>query len=54
MSGDQRVHVLNVTHIVADGRPDEVRVLVEALEERTEAHIELSAPWVPYSFVGEV
>ncbi|MFF2863072.1 GvpL/GvpF family gas vesicle protein [Streptomyces rubiginosohelvolus] len=54
LSGDQRVHVLNATYLVADGRADQVRLLVETLEERTGARIELSGPWVPYSFVGEV
>ncbi|GGS42957.1 GvpL/GvpF family gas vesicle protein [Streptomyces parvus] len=53
LSGDQRVHVLNATYLVADGRADQVRLLVETLEERTGARIELSGPWVPYSFVGE-
>lgn len=54
LSGDQRVHVLNAAYLVADDRADEVGLLVEALGERTGAQIELSGPWVPYSFVGEV
>lgn len=29
LSGDQRVHVLNATYLVADGRADQVRLLVE-------------------------
>ncbi|MFD5200382.1 GvpL/GvpF family gas vesicle protein [Streptomyces sp. NPDC058375] len=53
-SGDQRVHVLNATYLVADDRAHEVGLLVRALGERTGAQIELSGPWVPYSFVGEV
>ncbi|MFG2766250.1 MULTISPECIES: GvpL/GvpF family gas vesicle protein [Streptomyces] len=54
LSGDQRVHVLNATYLVADERANEVGRLVAALGERTGAQIELSGPWVPYSFVGEV
>ncbi|MGW8489621.1 GvpL/GvpF family gas vesicle protein [Streptomyces sp. NPDC055886] len=54
LSGDQRVHVLNATYLVADDRAHEVGLLVRALGERTGAQIELSGPWVPYSFVGEV
>lgn len=54
LSGDQRVHVLNATYLVADDRASEVGLLVQALGERTGAQIELSGPWVPYSFVGEV
>ncbi|MFJ6513690.1 GvpL/GvpF family gas vesicle protein [Streptomyces sp. NPDC091406] len=54
VSGDQRVHVLNATYLVADDRAHEVGLLVRALGERTGAQIELSGPWVPYSFVGEV
>ncbi|WP_069741974.1 GvpL/GvpF family gas vesicle protein [Streptomyces sp. EN23] len=54
LSGDQRVHVLNATYLVADERAHEVAPLVAALGERTDAQIELSGPWVPYSFVGEV
>ncbi|MEU5969427.1 GvpL/GvpF family gas vesicle protein [Streptomyces globisporus] len=54
LSGDQRVHVLNATYLVADERAHEVGRLVAALSERTGAQIELSGPWVPYSFVGEV
>ncbi|MBT2896783.1 GvpL/GvpF family gas vesicle protein [Streptomyces sp. McG3] len=54
LSGDQRAHVLNATYLVADDRADEVGLLVKTLGERTGAQIELSGPWVPYSFVGEV
>ncbi|MBW3363356.1 GvpL/GvpF family gas vesicle protein [Streptomyces microflavus] len=54
LSGDQRVHVLNATYLVADDRAAEVAVLVRTLGERTGTEIELSGPWVPYSFVGEV
>ncbi|MFE9461918.1 GvpL/GvpF family gas vesicle protein [Streptomyces californicus] len=54
LSGDNRTHVLNATYLVADERADEVRRLVRMLGDRTGAQIELSGPWVPYSFVGEV
>ncbi|MFF8556196.1 GvpL/GvpF family gas vesicle protein [Streptomyces sp. NPDC015501] len=54
LSGDRRMHVLNATYLVADDRADEVRRLVAVLGDRTGAQIELSGPWAPYSFVGEV
>ncbi|MFJ8884103.1 GvpL/GvpF family gas vesicle protein [Streptomyces sp. NPDC102402] len=54
LSGDPRLHVLNATYLVADERADEIALLVKTLEESTGAQIELSGPWVPYSFVGEV
>ncbi|MFI7382575.1 GvpL/GvpF family gas vesicle protein [Streptomyces sp. NPDC049813] len=53
LAGDRRVHVLNATYLVAADRTDELRRAVVALRERTDAQIELSGPWVPYSFVGE-
>ncbi|MFI0236074.1 GvpL/GvpF family gas vesicle protein [Streptomyces sp. NPDC016845] len=52
--GERRVHVLNATYLVAEDRADELRARVGSLRERTGARIELSGPWVPYSFVGEV
>ncbi|WP_228992172.1 GvpL/GvpF family gas vesicle protein [Streptomyces sp. DH8] len=54
LTGDRRMHVLNATYLVADDLADEVRRLVAVLGDRTGAQIELSGPWVPYSFVGEV
>ncbi|GAB7102642.1 GvpL/GvpF family gas vesicle protein [Streptomyces phaeofaciens JCM 4814] len=53
-SGEQRVQVLNATYLVAEHRADELTLLTQALRERTGTQIELSGPWVPYSFVGEV
>ena len=53
-SGERRVQVLNATYLVAEHRADELTLLTQALRERTGAQIELSGPWVPYSFVGEV
>ncbi|SDC15189.1 GvpL/GvpF family gas vesicle protein [Streptomyces prasinopilosus] len=49
-----RPQVLNATYLVADHRSAELEVVVKDLRERTGAEIELSGPWVPYSFVGEV
>ncbi|MCP3765629.1 MULTISPECIES: GvpL/GvpF family gas vesicle protein [unclassified Streptomyces] len=49
-----RLQVLNATYLVADHRAAELELLVKDLRERTGAGIELSGPWVPYSFVGEV
>ncbi|MFJ8821052.1 GvpL/GvpF family gas vesicle protein [Streptomyces sp. NPDC102467] len=54
LTGEQRVHVLNATYLVAADRADELRRAVGSLRERTGAQIELSGPWVPYSFVGGV
>jgi hypothetical protein len=53
-SEDRRVQVLNATYLVAEHRAEELALLTRTLRERTGAHIELSGPWVPYSFVGEV
>ncbi|MFH8884715.1 GvpL/GvpF family gas vesicle protein [Streptomyces californicus] len=54
LPGDDRTQVLNATYLVADERADEIRRLVRVLGDRTGSQIELSGPWVPYSFVGEV
>ncbi|MET8289766.1 GvpL/GvpF family gas vesicle protein [Streptomyces sp. NPDC051639] len=54
LSGDPRTQILNATYLVADHRADELAGLTLSLSERTGLQIELSGPWVPYSFVGEV
>lgn len=53
-STDRRVQILNATYLVAEHRSEELALLTRTLRERTGAEIELSGPWVPYSFVGEV
>ncbi|GAA3562084.1 GvpL/GvpF family gas vesicle protein [Streptomyces osmaniensis] len=53
-TGERDVQVLNATYLVADQRAAELVQLTRTLQERTGARIELSGPWVPYSFVGEV
>ncbi|MFI8302947.1 GvpL/GvpF family gas vesicle protein [Streptomyces sp. NPDC085927] len=53
-AGDHRVQVLNATYLVAEHRSAELELLAQDLRESTGAGIELSGPWVPYSFVGEV
>lgn len=53
-AGDHRVQVLNATYLVAEHRAGELDLLARSLRERTGAQIEVSGPWVPYSFVGEV
>ncbi|WRZ88257.1 GvpL/GvpF family gas vesicle protein [Streptomyces sp. NBC_01007] len=53
-SGEHRVQVLNATYLVAAHRAGELALLTRTLRERTGVDIELSGPWVPYSFVGEV
>ncbi|MEW2178616.1 GvpL/GvpF family gas vesicle protein [Streptomyces sp. NPDC005406] len=52
-AGDHRVQVLNATYLVAEHRAAELASLAAGLRERTGAEIEVSGPWVPYSFVGE-
>ncbi|MYU25260.1 GvpL/GvpF family gas vesicle protein [Streptomyces sp. SID8352] len=53
-AGDRRTQVLNATYLVRTDRAVDLAPLARALGERTGARIELSGPWVPYSFVGEV
>ncbi|QFZ77851.1 gas vesicle protein [Streptomyces fagopyri] len=54
LSGEQRSQILNATYLVADHRVEELAELTRSLSGRTGLHIDLSGPWVPYSFVGEV
>ncbi|MFD9502681.1 GvpL/GvpF family gas vesicle protein [Streptomyces sp. NPDC060035] len=54
LAGGHRVQVLNATYLVAERRADELEKLTGVLQDSTGALIELSGPWVPYSFVGEV
>lgn len=51
---DGGVQVLNATYLVDEHRATEVDQLARALRRATGARIEISGPWVPYSFVGEV
>lgn len=51
---ERRTQVLNATYLVAEDRAAELSRLAQSLRERTGAQVELSGPWVPYSFVGEV
>lgn len=51
---EHRVQILNATYLVAASAAEELRAAVAGLRRRTGAHIEMSGPWVPYSFVGEV
>lgn len=51
---ERRTQVLNATYLVAEDRAAELARLAQSLRERTGAQVELSGPWVPYSFVGEV
>ncbi|MFC6066868.1 GvpL/GvpF family gas vesicle protein [Streptomyces ochraceiscleroticus] len=53
-SDAQGSQVLNATYLVAEQRAQEFAELTRALRGRTEARIELSGPWVPYSFISEV
>ncbi|MEV3933232.1 GvpL/GvpF family gas vesicle protein [Streptomyces sp. NPDC053728] len=49
-----RVQVLNATYLVAEDRKADLEALARTLRDATGARIEVSGPWVPYSFVGEV
>ncbi|WP_326654457.1 MULTISPECIES: GvpL/GvpF family gas vesicle protein [unclassified Streptomyces] len=53
-AGNRRIQILNATYLVAEQRVHELGRLAETLRQRTGAQIEVSGPWVPYSFVGEV
>ncbi|MFF4974961.1 GvpL/GvpF family gas vesicle protein [Streptomyces sp. NPDC001083] len=54
LSGERRSQILNATYLVADHRVEELAELTRSLSRRTGLDIDLSGPWVPYSFVGEV
>ncbi|MFJ9033041.1 GvpL/GvpF family gas vesicle protein [Streptomyces sp. NPDC102274] len=49
-----RTQVLNAAYLVDEDRTDDVARTVQELRRSTGAEIEMSGPWVPYSFVGEV
>ena len=50
----RRRQVLNAAYLVAEDRAPEFLEAVRSLREVTGADIEMSGPWVPYSFAGEV
>ncbi|MGY1434296.1 GvpL/GvpF family gas vesicle protein [Streptomyces reniochalinae] len=53
-TGGRGPQVLNAAYLVAEGRRDEVAEAVRAVRERPECRgveVELTGPWVPYSFV---
>ncbi|MFF5896801.1 GvpL/GvpF family gas vesicle protein [Streptomyces argenteolus] len=52
--GKGRLQVLNATYLVGESRSAELEELARTLRAETGAQIEISGPWVPYSFVGEV
>ncbi|SOE15768.1 Gas vesicle synthesis protein GvpL/GvpF [Streptomyces sp. 2323.1] len=49
-----RRQILNAAYLLPHDRAEELAEAVETWRTRTGAQIELSGPWVPYSFVGEV
>ncbi|MDX3850957.1 GvpL/GvpF family gas vesicle protein [Streptomyces sp. AK02-01A] len=53
-TGARGAQVLNAAYLVAADRTEEVADAVRSLRRLTGAHIEMSGPWVPYSFAGEV
>ncbi|MFI1497278.1 GvpL/GvpF family gas vesicle protein [Streptomyces platensis] len=55
MTGERhRLQVLNAAYLVTTVRERELLEAVELLRRRTGAEVEVSGPWVPYSFAGEV
>ncbi|MBY8888996.1 GvpL/GvpF family gas vesicle protein [Streptomyces sp. PTM05] len=54
LTGDPRPQILNAAYLVAQERTAELSAAVTALRRRVGAHIEVTGPWVPYSFAGEV
>ncbi|PWI41233.1 gas vesicle protein [Streptomyces sp. ICBB 8177] len=54
LTGDPRPQLLNATYLVAEDRAAELAVAVGALRSRVGSDIEVTGPWVPYSFAGEV
>ncbi|WP_345671714.1 GvpL/GvpF family gas vesicle protein, partial [Streptomyces phyllanthi] len=53
LTGCRRAQVLNGAYLVEEGRTARFTEAVASLRQRTGALIELSGPWVPYSFAGE-
>ncbi len=53
-AGPRRAQVLNAAYLVAADREEELARTVVGLRRRTGAVIEVSGPWVPYSFAGQV
>ncbi|WP_369208734.1 GvpL/GvpF family gas vesicle protein [Streptomyces sp. PU-14G] len=54
VTGGRGAQLLNAAYLVAEGRRDEVAEAVQALRESPECRgveVELTGPWVPYSFV---
>ncbi|MFI2780373.1 GvpL/GvpF family gas vesicle protein [Streptomyces sp. ALB3] len=51
---DGHLQVLNATYLVAEDRAVELETLTRNLRDATGTRIDVSGPWVPYSFVGEV
>lgn len=49
-----RRQILNAAYLLPHERTEDLAAAVAAWRARTGAEIELSGPWVPYSFVGEV
>ncbi|MFI5756454.1 GvpL/GvpF family gas vesicle protein [Streptomyces sp. NPDC051569] len=54
LTGSRETQVLNAAYLVAADRADDIAGAVESLRRLTGARIEMSGPWVPYSFAGEV
>ena len=49
-----RLQVLNAAYLVSAVRDRRLPEAVAGLRSGTGADVEVSGPWVPYSFVGEV
>ncbi|MFE1765610.1 GvpL/GvpF family gas vesicle protein [Streptomyces angustmyceticus] len=54
MTGEKhRLQILNATYLLRTERARGLLDAVAGLRQRTGAEVEVSGPWVPYSFVGE-
>jgi Gas vesicle synthesis protein GvpL/GvpF len=53
LTDDRRTQLLNAAYLVEERQAEGVAEAVATLRRRTGALIELSGPWVPYSFAGE-
>lgn len=55
MTGERhRQQILNAAYLVPAERAGELAAAVARVRRSTGAHIELSGPWAPYSFAGEL
>lgn len=54
LTGERRTQVLNAAYLVAENQAAALADAVETLRRKTGTQIDVTGPWVPYSFAGEV